>query len=161
MAGQGSIDSFDSDRVWDQKVPYESTNIVLQDAETCTSFEIMMSDSVERFKNRPLEDLSYYSLWRIHVFAAFGAKGFDFGFEETEENYDAVDDAMASPVDNATGSESSAQSRKEMRKQESYIVISALGNQSLRFVRSAIRQTREMLKKLDLSYDSKATARKI
>lgn len=95
------------------------------------------------------------------VLAACCSKGLEYVYEETQENDDAVNKEMASLVDNAAEAGSCAWSPKEMRKHTRNMVVWAFGDHELRVMRAVLGHPRDILRKLDLIYDSKETARKI
>lgn len=106
----------------------------------------------DKYKIRPLDEKSDYSLWRLRVRAAISAKGLRTVFVQSRDESDENSDDHGTRV--VTASE-------EQMEQASNIIVSALGDHALRVVRSVIGEPHKMFQKLDMRYDSKSTATRI
>lgn len=95
--------------------------------------------SLEKIRIRRLGDKSGYALWRIHVIAKIGAKGYA----------DALDQDIARSCS------------VETRRRASNIIVSTLSDKALRVVRSVVNETRAMLDKLDSRNNSETVASRI
>lgn len=109
----------------------------------------MMTDS-EKYRIKPLDDKSDYTLWRIRVFAAISAKGLDKVFEaQTDGDKDSTSRDIGC---NATD---------EQCQKASNIIVSTLSDNALRVIRFCIGNPILMMEKLNNRFDSKTIASRI